>query len=197
MKSGLECDTSLKFSKRPLKVQHSLVLNQAMLWETPASRRWCNFQAWTLQATGLTNDSQDVVFLGQMWHHIPPEEYPACTQELYRILRPGGIVILLDTFVPEDEGGGSMREMLFSIANRFYAVLSQHPLQSLRWRILHALNTFINPSQYNPAKYWYHSPTISRLQQCFLQGEFRHDEKCNHHYGISKMFVFEKNYPVT
>jgi len=66
-----------------------------------ALERGIKLEYGTLDTTGLPSASQDVICLFQMWHHIAPSQYRRCIDELKRIIRPDGKIILLDTFAPE------------------------------------------------------------------------------------------------
>ena len=146
----------------------------------------------SLQKTWLPDTSQDVVCLFQMWHHINPNEYQKCISEIKRILKPGWKIFLLDTFAPETEEG-VLKELIFSIANRFYAVLSQYPEKSLIYRTWHAMKSVVMSEQYSPQELWYFSPQLAHTRMCFEGHNLQYNPEHTHKYGISQLHVFSND----
>jgi ubiquinone/menaquinone biosynthesis C-methylase UbiE len=54
---------------------------------------WCHRQA---EATGLPNNSFDLVSIGLLFHETPPPISQAILKEAHRLLRTGGEVLILD-----------------------------------------------------------------------------------------------------
>jgi len=69
--------------------------------EKAHGRARLSFQVGTAQATGLAAGAADIVFERALIHHL--QEYYECCAEAYRLLAPGGTLLIQDR-TPEDVG---------------------------------------------------------------------------------------------
>lgn len=157
--------------------------------------RWLHFREWTLQETRLPDASQDVVCLFQVWHHIPRIDYTKCIKEISRILKPGGRIILLDTFSPEPEDNVT-KQAIFDVLYRAYAVLSQTPTPSFWKRFCKAIDSVLRPSGYRTWDYGHHTPIFSETRDIlekwlWLKMCSESQKLC--YWFSSEMYIFEKN----
>ncbi|WP_454691952.1 class I SAM-dependent methyltransferase [Achromobacter aloeverae] len=67
--------------------------------EKAQDRPRLSFQVGTAQATGLAAESVDIVFERALIHHL--RDYDDCFAEAYRLLAPGGVLLVQDR-TPED-----------------------------------------------------------------------------------------------
>lgn len=100
----------------------------------------------------IWDNSQDIMCLFQVIHHLDLENRNKMYNEIFRILKPNWHIIIIESFRPDSN---EVKGAIWDVVNRFYAVLSQHPDISLRKRICEAIKSIIFPSNYNPEDYWY------------------------------------------
>ncbi|WP_233233862.1 class I SAM-dependent methyltransferase [Bordetella sp. LUAb4] len=67
--------------------------------EKARARAKLSFQVGTAQATGLAANAADIVFERALIHHL--QDYDECCAEAYRLLAPGGTLLIQDR-TPED-----------------------------------------------------------------------------------------------
>lgn len=67
--------------------------------EKSATRAGISFQLGTAEKTGLASESMDIVFERALIHHI--KDYDACFAEAFRVLAPGGKLLIQDR-TPDD-----------------------------------------------------------------------------------------------
>jgi len=75
----------------------------------------CTFQQASAQALPHPDASFDVVISSLTMHHLPPEERPTALSEAYRVLQPGGRLLIADFRPPRNR-----------IANQLIGALAGH-----------------------------------------------------------------------
>ena len=98
----------------------------------------------------IPDESQDVVCLFQVLHHLDVAGRHKAYIEIIKILKERGYLIIIDSFRPEDN---VIKQRIWDITNRFYAVLSQYPAESLRVRFNNAMLSILDKHSYDPEKY--------------------------------------------
>ena len=78
----------------------------------------CTFQLASAQALPYPDASFDVVISSLAIHHLPPDDRPAALSEAYRVLRPGGRLLIADFRPPRNR-----------VANNLIGALSGHAMQ--------------------------------------------------------------------
>jgi ubiquinone/menaquinone biosynthesis C-methylase UbiE len=66
--------------------------------------RNCQFQVGTAEALSLPSDQFDVVVSSLFMHHLPSDLQLAALREMWRVLRPGGTLLIAEAQVPRDFG---------------------------------------------------------------------------------------------
>jgi ubiquinone/menaquinone biosynthesis C-methylase UbiE len=64
----------------------------------------CQFQVGTAEALSVPSDQFDVVVSSLFMHHLPPDLQRAALREMWRVLRPGGTLLIAEAHVPRDSG---------------------------------------------------------------------------------------------
>jgi ubiquinone/menaquinone biosynthesis C-methylase UbiE len=66
------------------------------------SRTNCQFQVGTAEALSLPSEHFDVVVSSLFLHHLPADLQPTALAEMGRVLRPGGILLIVEAQVPRE-----------------------------------------------------------------------------------------------
>jgi ubiquinone/menaquinone biosynthesis C-methylase UbiE len=64
----------------------------------------CKFQVGTAEALSLRSDRFDVVVSSLFMHHLPSDLQTAALREMWRVLRPGGTLLIAEAHVPRAPG---------------------------------------------------------------------------------------------
>jgi SAM-dependent methyltransferase len=56
----------------------------------------CEFHAYEGDKLPLEDDTMDIVFTSCVMHHVPPKDWTTFTQEMARVVRPGGLVAIIE-----------------------------------------------------------------------------------------------------
>lgn len=115
---------------------------------------------WDILDLSNLDKTYDIIFLSQVLHHLEEKERKNAYKEIYKKLKSGWYIIIIDSFRPESS---VIKQKIWDIINRFYAVLSQYPISSLKERLNHAINSIISPNFYAPEDFWYFSPTKENI----------------------------------
>ncbi|EKD66505.1 MAG: hypothetical protein ACD_49C00038G0039 [uncultured bacterium (gcode 4)] len=110
---------------------------------------------WDILNLSNLNQAYDIIFLSQVLHHLDEKDRKDAYKEIFKKLKNGWYIIIIDSFRPESS---VIKQKIWDITNRFYAVLSQYPISSLGERLNHAINSILVPDFYNPEDFWYFSP---------------------------------------
>lgn len=70
-----------------------------------SDHRQCRFIKRDAEATGLADGDADIVIAVYLFHELPPKARAGIAREIARILKPGGMFILLDTLQYGDDPG--------------------------------------------------------------------------------------------
>jgi SAM-dependent methyltransferase len=100
---------------------HAIGIDQSPPMIEYASRQApanCTFQLASAQALLYPDGSFDVVISSLAIHHLPPDDRPTALHEAYRVLRPGGRLLIADFRPPRNP-----------VANRLIGVLAGHTMQ--------------------------------------------------------------------
>ena len=81
----------------------------------------------------LDNASQDIVTATYLFHELPPKIRPIVAKEIARVLKPGGIFVMVDSIQPGDTPG-------FEALTEFFPQAFHEPYfeSYLEWNVTHA-----------------------------------------------------------
>jgi ubiquinone/menaquinone biosynthesis C-methylase UbiE len=69
-----------------------------------AGVRNCQFEVGTAESLSLPSDRFDVVVSSLFMHHLPRDLQPVALAEMWRVVRPGGTLLIAEAHVPEAFG---------------------------------------------------------------------------------------------
>jgi ubiquinone/menaquinone biosynthesis C-methylase UbiE len=141
----------------------------------------------------IWDNTQDIVCLFQVLHHLNLENRTKVYNEINRILKPNWHVIIIASTPPESN---KIQIATWNTIKRFYAVLSQHPDILLRKRINEAIKSILFPSNYNSEDFWYFPIDFDTMLWAHNELELIQSVTpkiiCNTIPCISDMHIFQK-----
>ncbi len=86
---------------RVIAVDHSERMLAQARQQSQEALDFVEFQRGELDALPLGDDSVDVAFANLVWHHLP--DFRKAADEVFRVLRPGGVVVISDLLPHESD----------------------------------------------------------------------------------------------
>jgi ubiquinone/menaquinone biosynthesis C-methylase UbiE len=105
------------------KAKENMVYWERMRGRGQAPLGHCQFAQCAAELLPFEDESMDIVYNIYMFHEIPDDARALAVQEMARILKPGGLLVITDSLQFGDRGRSDHRLQLFTKLNE---TLSEH-----------------------------------------------------------------------